>query len=61
MAYLTVSTRGKESIFRLKPRGNGDTWHDYPYQDTKIDLPRGTIEKILGRKITYWECPIEIK
>lgn len=26
-----------------------------------IDLPDGTIEKILGRKLTYEESPVEIK
>lgn len=34
---------------------------EYGNIEYSMDLPDGTIEKILGRKLTYEESPVEIK
>ena len=69
MAWLAISPKGQERIFRNKPTFDWFEWLDEEefYAEcqsfetsTEIDLPSGTIEKILGRTLTFEESPIEI-
>lgn len=64
MAWLCVNGNGKEIIFEVKPKrsSSGRYWElrgcytNYSY----INLKKGTIEKIVGRKITWNDDPIRI-
>lgn len=69
MAWLAISPNGRERIFRNRPTYDWFEWLDAEefYAEcqsfeisTEIDLPSGTIEKILGRTLTFDESPIEI-
>lgn len=69
MAWLAVDKKGKERIFRNKPKFDHFEWLDNEefYAEcqsfnisTDIDLPDETIQKILGKKLTFEESPIEI-
>lgn len=71
MAWLAINKNGDECIFSRKPEFTYDTWSDEhmdynlledenPWvKSSCIDLPKGTIKKIIGRELTY-DKPIEI-
>lgn len=66
MAWLAVDKDGSEYIYENEPIrddysfipiDDGLIWDDYPF----IELPKGTIEKILGRKLTFDDGAVNIK
>lgn len=66
MAWLTVDNNSAEWIFGSKPYRNKfyKTWeidYDKSYVLDAINLPKGTIEKIIGRKLTWNDDPVELK
>lgn len=62
MPYLTVDNLGNEFIFENKPIKEMNTWGSYNTDyDSIIYLPKGTIEKIIGRKPNWKDEPIELK
>lgn len=67
MAWLAVDGLGIERIFAAKPHRIKDyqSW-EIPYKDTyvltdTIELPKGTIAKIIGMTLTWDDKPVEIK
>ena len=67
MAWLAVDRYEDEYIFECKPKKVGhrkcDDFDDlthYTYDGVSIELPKGTIEKIIGRKLTWKDAPVEI-
>lgn len=61
MAWLAVDDDPEcsELIYTGRPiRGRNAFWPTLT--DTCIDLPSGTIEKILGRKLTWEDDPVEL-
>lgn len=61
MAWLAVDLNGEEYIYEYKPL------RDFNYNSFKsnndrdyIQLPQGTIEKIIGRVLTWDDEPVEI-
>ena len=66
MAYLSVNRDGSENISSSRPDKNQyGYWEciksiEGEYIDYTIELPIGTIFKIIGRDITYSDPPIEI-
>ena len=69
MAWLAISPKGQERIFRNKPTFGCFEWLDEEefYAEcqtfetsTEIDLPSGTIAKFIGRELTFEESPIEL-
>lgn len=66
MAWLAVDRRKKnnEFIYDTKPRKVTDSRPSYNHWwcDSKmISVPDGTIEKIIGYKLTWSDDPIELK
>ena len=64
MAWLVVDGDGKEFIFEVKPKRSkeGKIWQlpsRYCHYSV-IYLKKGTIEKIIGKKITWENEPIKI-
>lgn len=63
MAWLAVDRDGSENIYDIKPIR--DLWvnkWDIRTEDSWwINLPQGTIEKIIGRSLTWEDNPVEIK
>lgn len=67
MAWVAVDGMGIEWISASKPyRNNGlQNWEplykdDYVLIDM-IELPKGTIEKIIGRELTWDDEPVELE
>ena len=59
MAYLCVDKDGTELKFSKKPcRYRGIEWVQIPDGE---ELPDGTIEKLIGRPLTWSDEPYELK
>jgi hypothetical protein len=73
MGWLAVDKDGTESIFITKPIRNNtlyvdlehtkyaEIWNTDDYEDIGIELPKGSIEKLIGRKLTWEDEPVELK
>lgn len=61
MAWLAVDKDGTENIYDIKPIRDlqVDKW-DIATDSWWIELPKGTIEKIIGRTLTWQDTPIQI-
>lgn len=69
MAWLAVDNSGRETISQYRPKFDGCEWLD-SYEcymecqcfdmSTTIEMPKGTISKILGRTLTIENSPVEI-
>lgn len=63
MAWLTIDSIQEERIFNGRPvllELNGRKYWKSKYANDFVIVPSGTIESILGRKITIDDCPIFI-
>jgi hypothetical protein len=63
MPYLAVDEDGTEGIFNTCPdRVNNDMWwyEEWSLHCSELDLPKGTIEKIIGRSLTWEDEPVQI-
>lgn len=63
MAYVAVNVDENEFIYKEKP-----TKYDYGYvpkdwcdNRDRIVLPKGSIEKLIGKKLTWEDEPVELK
>lgn len=66
MAWLAVNKDGTEIMCKNKPikflYGWEDTEGEYEsYCDYSIILPSGSINKLIGRSLTWEDKPIELK
>jgi len=60
MPYLTVNKHGVEKITQWNPiRNKLAGW--WTAIDNGVTLPNGTIEKIIGKKLTWRHNPVLIK
>ena len=69
MAWLAVNKEYAECIFDNKPERHEyyHYWEDIAYTErdddfynTCIELPQGTIKKLIGRELTWEDEPVEI-
>lgn len=66
MVWLAVDEYGFETISNVKPRREKfeNIWivNDYDSHGDEhiIELPQGSIEKLIGRKLTWEDEPVEI-
>lgn len=73
MAWVAVTKYGAEQIFRNRSMKYRSFWVDFQEldiiskvlekdfdEDCSIEIPSGTIEKIIGRKLTWEDEPVEI-
>lgn len=62
MAWLAVGLHGGEAIFEGKPIRNsyGDLRPTGIFRAV-INLPEGTIAKLIGRELTWEDEPVELK
>lgn len=61
MTWLAVDENGDENIFDIEPVRAWSKWDIPTNRSWWIELPKGTIEKIIGRKLTWKDNPVEIK
>ena len=61
MAWLAVDKDGSEYTYKFKPtRGERDFRPIVPSSNYGMKLPKGSIEKTIGRKLTWDDEPVEI-
>jgi len=74
MAYIAVDKNNVENIFDDKPIRNDEYYEDLEhtkfsefwkpvneYDDNEVELPKGSIEKLIGRKLTWEDEPVELE
>ena len=64
MAYLAVNKHGDEVIFRSEPTRETSYWEIFDYYsepDYGVELPKGTIYKLIGRDLTWDDEPVLLK
>ena len=74
MAWVAVDAYGDEYIFKNEPKRDGNWWVDPIYESfdgqggaleyhhsSDIQLPKGTIKKLIGRDLNWKSKPIELK
>lgn len=60
MAYVGIDKEGYELLFEMQPREWEGIYYEEPGSQC-IVLPRGTIQRILGRTITYKDSYIDLE
>lgn len=60
MAWLAVDEDGSEYIFTTKPQRERDYWIN-EYSEWHIELPKGSIKKLIGRELSWSDEPVELK
>lgn len=64
MAYLAVDKDGDEYVFDNIPEKRDEEWMSDEYnfiEPKEVYLPKGSIEKLTGKVITWEDEPIELK
>lgn len=64
MAWLAVDEHGYEWVFQKRPiRLNTGYFEKFGswYGGISVELPKGTIKKLIGEQITYESSPIKLK
>lgn len=69
MAWVAVDGLTRELIFKNEPIRDIDTdymvtyhgWFDKIRDSWGIELPKGTIKKLIGRELTWENEPVELK
>lgn len=66
MAWLAVHRNGVEVMSNARPyRDKNRQWWNIDYKNNRlngvVDLPKGSIKKLIGRNLTYDDEPVELK
>lgn len=64
MAWLAVDRDGEECIYERKPirvEYYGGMWICEKGSNINIRLPHGSIQKLIGRSLTWQDDPVELK
>ena len=60
-AWVCVNSFGTELIFETEPHKAVYSWRD-DYGSCKcIEIPQGSIKKLIGRELTWNDEPVELK
>lgn len=59
MAWLAVDENEQEVIFEYKPLRAKNWWYT-ELNDFSVNLPQGSIEKLIGKNLTWNDEPIEL-
>lgn len=57
MAWVAVDKNGDEYIFECNPHRDEDEWYE---TCDFLELPKGSIKKLIGRDLTWSDNPIEL-
>lgn len=62
MAFVAVDKDGAEWIYDVIPtrHKNTEDWRCDCDIDSQIELPKGSIAKLIGRELTWSDEPVEI-
>ena len=59
MAFVATDKNGEEWIYERNPIRGIDSFCDVAIDD-QIQLPSGTIKKLIGRDLTFDDDPVEL-
>lgn len=59
MAFVAVDKDGTELIYELCPKRYEMCWQ--LYRSECVELPKGSIEKLIGRKLTWEDDPVKLE
>ena len=60
MAWLAADENGEEWIYSDEPQKVGNYYY-YCKLGDNIQLPKGSIKKLVGRELTFKDEPVELK
>ena len=60
MAWVAVDKNGHEFIFAGRPTRAVFYWNEDSFWD-EVELPQGSIKKLIGRDLTWEDDPVELK
>ena len=60
MAWLAENKNGDEYIYDLEPERYSDAFVNNERYSDSVKLPQGSIEKLIGRPLTWDDEPVEI-
>lgn len=61
MAWVCVNSFGTELIFETEPHKAVYSWRD-DYGSCKcIEIPQGSIKKLIGKELSWCDEPVELK
>ena len=60
-AWMCVDYIGREFVFTSKPHMVNFSWRNSNGRFNCIELPVGSIEKLIGRELTWEDEPVELK
>lgn len=61
MAWVAVDKDGTEWVFDSKPVRLAIQWEIDGWDSVAIELPPGSIERLIGRKLLWEDEPVELK
>lgn len=61
MAWLAVDKNSREYIYRDKPNRCVIEFIPRQYVDSYVELPKGSIKKLIGRELSWNDEPVELK
>ena len=62
MAYAAVDKNKDEWVYSEKPHKNKrDSSEVWSCNDDAVYLPKGSIEKLIGKKLTWEDEPVELE
>lgn len=62
MAWVCVGFSGKEMVCQSKPiRWNDRYWMMNSICSDSVELPKGSIKKLIGRELSWNDEPVELK
>lgn len=59
MAWVAVDKNGQEVIFEDQPIKGKEIWY-LDREDYYVNLPKGSIKKLIGRELTWDDEPVEL-
>ena len=57
MAFVAVDKNGEEWVYEQNPAKCEIYWYSF---DDKVELPSGTIKKLIGRDLSWDDEPVEL-
>lgn len=61
MAWVCVNSFGTELIFETEPHKEAYSWRDDYGYCRCIEMPCGSIKKLIGRELSFTDEPVELK
>ncbi len=59
MSYVAVDKDGSEYVYDYKPNRLEEYFTCTSYSES-VELPEGSIEKLIGRKLNWEDSPVEL-